>query len=176
MSVTVKRCPICKSTKFHVPVTVSQTWLVDSTNNLVNAITTCDSVEKRPTDNDVWTCAKCGHSSIGINFNLTDKPIETKTLLAKWFDTDLNEHIVPIQVELFEKDVVPMAAITAAVKTWLDTPEGHLHNDDKNTVTFDDLHKIPEAIFRQHEIRVTVQKRVETIVSYDKNLKEGPTT
>lgn len=172
MPVKVKRCPICRAIEFHVGVTVSQTWKAGATGNLLYAITESDSVERRPTDDDEWTCAECGYAEKGSRFNLSDTPVDTTTILAKWFDDDAEEHVVPITVELFEKDVSPMAAIEASVKTWLKTPEGRLHTDESSTVTFGDLRKIPEEIFRQNDIRVTVQEQIETIVSYNKNLRE----
>lgn len=171
MTVKVKRCPICKAAEFHVHVTVSQTWKVGATGNFLHAVTTSDSIERRPTDEDDWTCAKCGYVAKGRDFNLYDKPIGTLTMFAKMLDGDAREIVVPIEVELFERDVVPMTGIMASVKDWLKTPEGQLHNDESDKVTFRDLHKIPEEIFRQHGIRVKVHEPVDALVPYDMDLK-----
>lgn len=64
-----KHCPKCGNTVFHVTAHVTQTWEVDEDGDFIRSISNCDDVTHRPDDQDIWTCAKCGHDAPGSEFN-----------------------------------------------------------------------------------------------------------
>lgn len=70
MSRITKICPACQSTEFIVTAHVTQTWRVDGDGDFLNAVSECDEVTHRPDSDDVWTCAACGRSGAGREFEV----------------------------------------------------------------------------------------------------------
>lgn len=67
-----KRCPKCGWPTFHVNAHVVQTWEVNGDGTFVSSVAECVEVTHQPDDDDIWTCANCGHSAAGREFNVTD--------------------------------------------------------------------------------------------------------
>lgn len=69
----MKRCPICGGEKFDVTYHVTQTVQVDGEGNFLKELTSCDEVTHRADDDDIWTCAGCGHDGPGREFNVQEE-------------------------------------------------------------------------------------------------------
>ena len=61
-------CPKCGRDKFHVTAHVAQDWLVNEHGEFQETIDECSQVLHEPDDEDVWTCAGCGHDDAGSAF------------------------------------------------------------------------------------------------------------
>lgn len=66
----MKRCPKCGNTRFLVTAHVTQSWEVDQFENFICSVSECDEITHQPDDEDIWTCAKCGHAAAGAEFNV----------------------------------------------------------------------------------------------------------
>lgn len=66
-----KRCPKCGSQVFSVTAHVTQDWEVDQDGDFLRCTNECVETTHRPDDDDIWTCAKCGHEAPGKDFNET---------------------------------------------------------------------------------------------------------
>ena len=64
-----KTCPICGSHKFLVTAHVTQDWEVDGDGNFQACTNNCVETTHAPDDEDIWTCAGCGHDGAGAEFN-----------------------------------------------------------------------------------------------------------
>ena len=69
----MKRCPKCFGTEFEVTAHVTQDWLVDGEGYCKKVMTSCVEVTHTPDDDDIWNCARCGHSAPGREFNIPDE-------------------------------------------------------------------------------------------------------
>lgn len=63
----IKRCPNdCLSGRFSTTAHVSQTWVVDSHGNFVEALSECDEVTHGPNFDNIWACQECGAEAVTI--------------------------------------------------------------------------------------------------------------
>lgn len=73
---TIKVCPVCGAKRFNVTAHVTQRWEVDEYGQYSKTLAECEEVTHDPDDDDIWTCAECGHDAPGSEFN---KEVEEKT-------------------------------------------------------------------------------------------------
>lgn len=64
----MKVCPKCGHKEFLVTWHVTQTELVDSDGDFIEAVTECDEVTHKADDSDIWTCNNCGYAAAGSEF------------------------------------------------------------------------------------------------------------
>ena len=62
------RCPKCGAENFEVTAHVTQDWKVDGYGNFLESLEDCVEVTHYPDDEDMWTCANCGHYAAGREF------------------------------------------------------------------------------------------------------------
>lgn len=88
-----KICPKCGNKEFYSTAHVTQTWKVDTYGNFIEAQTECDETTHVPSDEDLWTCAKCGYEAAGKVFNIEDKDkySDIFELCNKWNNEMLEE-------------------------------------------------------------------------------------
>ena len=68
----MKRCPKCGAETFYVTAHVTQDWKVDTRENWMETMNDCVEVTHFADDADIWECANCEHSDIGIAFNVKE--------------------------------------------------------------------------------------------------------
>ena len=73
-----KRCPKCGWPTFHVDAHIVQTWEVNGDGEFVRVVEECAQVTHRPDDDDIWTCANCGHAAAGREFNVATAAPQSK--------------------------------------------------------------------------------------------------
>lgn len=93
----MKQCPKCKHRNFYVTAHITQDWEVDANGQFIKALNDCTEVTHQPSDDDLWTCANCGHEAPGSEFNSPDadeKVYEVTKLITKEIDhaTWMNLH------------------------------------------------------------------------------------
>lgn len=64
-----KQCPNCGSNQFIVTAHIAQDWKVDTNGNFLSITDDCTEIVHKPDNSDMWTCANCGYSAPGVNFN-----------------------------------------------------------------------------------------------------------
>lgn len=57
----IRVCKHCGSTRFVVTAHVTQDWIVDGNGNFEKCVNDCVEVTHSPDQDDVWSCAECGH-------------------------------------------------------------------------------------------------------------------
>ena len=73
-----KRCPKCGWPTFHVDAHIVQTWEVNWDGEFVRVVEECAQVTHRLDDDDIWTCANCGHAATGREFNVATAGPQSK--------------------------------------------------------------------------------------------------
>lgn len=62
------KCPVCGGTTFHATAHVTQGWVIDGNKSFVKTSVECEEVLHEPNEEDIWTCATCGHDAAGEAF------------------------------------------------------------------------------------------------------------
>lgn len=66
----MKMCPKCGAEEFIVTQHVAQTIIVDSNEQFVEEVSSCDGITHKADDDDLWTCNECGYNAAGHEFNV----------------------------------------------------------------------------------------------------------
>ena len=72
----MKKCPKCGCEEFIVSAHVVQTWVVDKNGNFERVSEDCTDVTHAPDNDDMWTCAECGHYDSGNAFEIESEEKE----------------------------------------------------------------------------------------------------
>lgn len=66
----MKACPKCGCDEFIVTSHVVQEWKVDGEGNFIECTDDCVEVTHSSDNDDVWSCANCGHNAPGKDFEI----------------------------------------------------------------------------------------------------------
>ena len=68
MDKKIHKCPQCGGMRFAVTAHVAQDWEVDQNGEFIAVINSCNEVDHKPDDADIWQCLTCGFDAAGEEF------------------------------------------------------------------------------------------------------------
>ena len=68
-----KKCPKCGHNRFLAHGHAVQLWKMDENGEFLNTVNDCVDVAHYPSDDDIWTCDKCGYEGEGRTFDYEDE-------------------------------------------------------------------------------------------------------